>query len=61
MIGKNEIRKILSDFSYPLNKKGKNFIHNMVYCFEKIGLARIYLKTYYNSNKSIQKVTKYKY
>ena len=35
--------KVLSDFSYSLNKEVKNFIHNMVYSFERIDLARIYL------------------
>lgn len=42
-IGKSEIKKILSDFSCPLNEDVEFFMHNKAYDFERIGLARTYL------------------
>ena len=42
-IGKDDIMKILSDFSCPLNNDVEYFIHNKAYDFERVGLARTYL------------------
>lgn len=42
-IGKSEIKRILSDFSCPLNPDVERFMHNNAYDFERIGLARTYL------------------
>lgn len=42
-IGKDEIMKILSDFSCPLNPDVEYFIHYKAYEFERVGLARTYL------------------
>jgi hypothetical protein len=42
-IGKDEIMKVLSDFSCPLNKEVEHFMHNKAYDFERVGLARTYL------------------
>ena len=42
-IGKEDIMKILSDFSCPLNPDVEYFMHNKAYDFERVGLARTYL------------------
>ena len=42
-IGKDEIKKILSDFSCPLNPDVEYFMREKAYEFEKANLARTYL------------------
>ena len=42
-IGKDDIMKILSDFSCPLNPDVEYFMHKKAYDFERVGLARTYL------------------
>lgn len=42
-IGKDDIMKILSDFSCPLNPDVEDFMHKKAYDFERVGLARTYL------------------
>lgn len=42
-VGKNNIKRILSDFSCPLNSDVEKFMHEKAYDFERIGLSRTYL------------------
>lgn len=42
-VGKEDIKKILSDFSCPLNEDVEQFIKQKAYDFERVGLARTYL------------------
>lgn len=42
-IGKDEIKKILSDFSCPINKDVEYFIQSKAYDFERVRLSRTYL------------------
>ena len=42
-VGKEEIKKLLADFSCPLNEDVEFFIHHKAYDFERVGLARTYL------------------
>lgn len=43
---KEDLMKILSRFSCPLNSNVEKFIKNKAYDFERIGLSRTYLITY---------------
>ncbi len=42
-IGEGEIKKVLSNFSCPLNSEVEYFMHKKAYDFERVGLARTYL------------------
>lgn len=39
-VGKEDIMKILSDFSCPVNNDVENFLHVKAFDFERVGLAR---------------------